>query len=151
MTNSGADLPFSRLFSQFMRTWNYRPTTSWDHVFNPQFFINSNPDDVAVENDVLSQVGSYGKQLGTIIDALGVVVSKLAATQLTGEDQRVIDRFHELSDDVGAVVARHRPERNRPLTTADTQEFLDRLERLHHDTPAAAEPVTELLRKAVGP
>ena len=151
MTNSAADLPFSRLFSQFMRTWNYRPATSWDHVFNPQFFINSNPDDVAVENDVLSQVGSYGKQLGTIIDALGVVVSKLAATQLTTEDQRVIDRFHELSDDVSTVVARHRPDRDRPLTTADTEEFLDRLERLRHDTPAAAEPVTELLRKAVGP
>ncbi len=56
-----AALPLSRLFSQFLRTWNYGPTTTWDHVFNPQFFINSNPDDAAVENDVLSQVGSYGK------------------------------------------------------------------------------------------
>jgi hypothetical protein len=151
MTNPAADVPFSRLFSQFLRTWNYQPTTSWDHLFNPQFFINSNPDDVAVENDVLSQVGSYGKQLGTIIDALSVVVSKLAATQLTSTDQRVIDRFHDLSDEVSTVVARHRPDRDRPLSTADTEEFLDRLERLRHDAPAVAETVTELLRQAVEP
>src|ERR1700730_8298883 len=118
-----AEFPFSRLFSQFLRTWNYRPTTSWDHFFNPQFFINSNPDDVAVENDVLGQVGSYGKQLGTIIDALGVVVSKLAKTDLSAGDERALDRLQDLTDNVNTVVARHRPDRDRPLTTADTDEF----------------------------
>lgn len=66
MANStpAAEPPFSRLFSQFLRTWNYRPTTSWDHLFNPQFFINSNPGDVAVENDVLSQVGEHSLDRG---------------------------------------------------------------------------------------
>ena len=153
MANStvGPDLPFSRLFSQFLRTWNYRPTTSWQHFFNPQFFINSNPDDVAVENDVLAQVGSYGKQLGTIIDALGVVVSRLAKTDLTAGDRLALDRLKDLTDDVNKVVAKHRPDRDRPLTTADTDEFLARLDRLRQDDPAEARAVTDRLRTVVSP
>ena len=151
MANStGAfELPFSRLFSQFMRTWNYRPTTSWDHFFNPQFFINSNPDDVAVENDVLAQVGSYGKQLGTIIDALGVVVSQLAKADLLPADQEALDRFKDLAIGVDAVVAKHRPSDDHALTTADTDDFVDRLSRLRGQDPATADVVTARLRKVL--
>src|SRR5260221_9936394 len=149
-SSSSPDLPFSRLIPQFLRTWNYRPATSWEHFFNPQFFINSNPDDVAAENDVLAQVGSYGKQLGTIIDALGVVVAKLAETDLAAGDRRALERFKDLTDDVDKVVAKHRPDRDRPLTTADTDDFLERLDRLRQDDPAEARAVTDRLRKVVG-
>jgi hypothetical protein len=144
-----AALPFSRLFSQFLRTWNYRPTTTWDHVFNPQFFINSNPDDAAVENDVLSQAGSYGKQLGTIIDALGVALAKISRSDLSAGEQRAVDRFLDLADKVNTVVEQHRPARDRALTTADADDFLDRLDRLRLDNPTAAQAVTEQLRKVV--
>jgi hypothetical protein len=148
-SNGAAALPFSRLFSQFLRTWNYGPTTTWDHVFNPQFFINSNPDDAAVENDVLSQVGSYGKQLGTIIDALGVALAAMPKSELSAGDQRAVDRFKDMADDVNTVVDRYRPDRDRALTTADADDFLDRLDRLRLDDPAAAQAVTEQLRKVV--
>jgi len=151
MTSPGpaVDLPFGRLFSQFMRTWNYRPVTSWDHIFNPQFFINANPDDAAVENDVLGQVGSYGNQLGTIIDALGVVIANMAKTDLLPADRRALDRFSELADGVQAVVARHRPAHDHGLTRAETDTFIERLGKLQRDDPATARVVTEQLRLAV--
>jgi hypothetical protein len=151
MTNTApaVELPFSRLFSQFMRTWNYRPTTSWDHIFNPQFFINANPDDVAVENDVLGEVGSYGNQLGTIIDALAVVVSNMANIELLPADRRALDRFRELVDGVNVVVARHRLGKDHSLTKAEIDDFAERLGRLRRDDPATGRLVTEQLRQVV--
>jgi hypothetical protein len=148
MANSTApfELPFSRLFSQFLRTWNYRPTTTWDHVFNPQFFINSNPGDAAVENDVLAEVGSYGKQLGTIIDALGVVLSKLADTDLLPADREALARFQDLAAGVDAAVAKHRPGHQGALTTADTEVFVERLNRLRRQDPTSAAVIIERLR-----
>jgi len=148
-STSAFELPFSRLFSQFLRTWNYRPTTSWDHFFNPQFFINSNPDDVAVENDVLAEVGSYGKQLGMIIDALGVVVSTMAKADLLPADQEALDRFKQLAAGVDAAVAKHRPGGDHALTTADTEDFVERLSRLRGHDPAAADAVAQRLREAL--
>jgi ABC-type transporter Mla subunit MlaD len=145
-----AELPLSRLFSQFLRTWNYRPVTSWDHFFNPQFFINSNPGDVAVENDVLAQVGSYGQQLGTIIDALSVVAANVAKGDLLPADRRALDRLSELADGVNAVVARHRPSRARGLTTAEIDDFAGRLDRLRRDDPAAGQAATERLGQVAG-
>jgi hypothetical protein len=53
-------------------------------VFNPQLFISENSNDAAVENRVLGQAGSYGKQLGIIIDVLGVLIARtLDRSQLT--------------------------------------------------------------------
>src|ERR1700716_3295598 len=101
------ELPLSRLFSQFLRTWNYRPVTSWDHFYNPQFFVNSNPGDVAVENDVLREVGSYGLHMGMILDALRVDVSTLKIDDLLPADRRALDRLNDLADGVNAAVARH--------------------------------------------
>jgi hypothetical protein len=144
------ELPLSRLFSQFLRTWNYRPVTSWDHFYNPQFFINSNPGDVAVENDVLREVGSYGLQLGTIIDALRVVVSTLKIDDLLPADRRALDRLNDLADGVNAAVARHRPSRDHGLTMAEVDNFAERLDRLRRHDPAAGQAATERLGQVLG-
>jgi hypothetical protein len=151
MTTSPATTedPFPQLFSQFLRTWNYRPVTSWRDFFNPQFIINSNSGDAAVENDVLAEVGSYGKQLGTIIDALNVVISASKLDDLLPADQRALDRLRALTIGVNGVVARHRPSRDHALTTADVGDFLDRLQALARDNPAAARAVGEQLTKGV--
>ena len=111
MTTSPATTedPFSQLFSQFLRFWNYSPDTSWKDFFNPQFIINSNTSDAPVENDVLASVGSYGKQLGIIMDALNVVISASTFDDLLPADRRALDRFRSLRNDVDGVVVRHRP------------------------------------------
>ncbi len=141
--------PFSQLFSQFLRVWNYRPVTSWRDFFNPQFIINSNTGDVGVENDVLATVGSYGKQLGTIMDALQVVISASKLDDLLPADQQALDCFQSLRKDVDAVVARNRPNRDHGLTEAEVAEFLDRLQALGRADPSAARALGEQLSKGV--
>jgi hypothetical protein len=72
-------------FSDFLKTWIYRPDTSWfDHLFT----LNLAP--APVERHVLDRVGSYGHQLGDVLDALDVLVDALRPQleQLT-KDQRL--------------------------------------------------------------
>jgi hypothetical protein len=151
MTTSPAttDDPFSQLFSQFLRVWNYRPDTSWRDFFNPQFIINSNTSDAPVENDVLASVGSYGKQLGTIMDALSVVISASKFDDLLPADRRALDRFRSLRKGVDAVVVRHRPNSDHDLTGAEVADFIDRLHALEREEPATARSVYEQLSKVV--
>jgi hypothetical protein len=141
--------PLSQLFSQFLRVWNYRPVTSWRDFFNPQFIINANSGDAGVENDVLAAVGSYGKQLGTIMDALHVVISDSKFDDLLPADRRALDRFQSLREGVDAVVARHRPNGDHDLTEAEVGDFLDRLRVLGREDPAAARAVCDQLSKGV--
>ncbi len=146
---STTDDPLSQLFSQFLRVWNYRPVTSWRDFFNPQFIINANTGDAAVENDVLATVGSYGKQLGTIMDALDVVVSASKFDDLLPADQRALDRFRSLRENVDAVVARNRPNRDRDVTEAEVADFLDCVRALGREDPSAARRVCEQLSEGV--
>jgi anaerobic glycerol-3-phosphate dehydrogenase len=66
---------------------------------------SSAPD---VEKDVLSDVGSYGKQIGQVADALLVVIEHLEAHpgQALG-DNKAIAAFKELMHSVATVKERH--------------------------------------------
>jgi hypothetical protein len=141
--------PFSQLFSQFLRVWNYQPDTSWRDFFNPQFIINSNTGDAPVENDVLASVGSYGKQLGTIIDALDVVIAASTFDHLLPADRRALDRFRALRNDVDGVVVRHRPNRGHELTEGEVADFLARLEALEREEPSTATSIYARLAEVV--
>jgi hypothetical protein len=151
MTTSRATTedPFSQLFSQFLRVWNYRPVTSWRDFFNPQFIINANTGDAAVENDVLASVGSYGKQLGTIMNALSVVISASKFDDLLPTDQHALDRFQTLQEGVDTVVARHRSNIDHDLTKTEVADFIDRLRALERKDPARARAVCEQLSNGV--
>ena len=61
-----------------------------------------------VEQDLLSDVGSYGKQIGQIGDALLVVIKRLQALgdSALGED-KAIAAFKELMHSVASVKERH--------------------------------------------
>ena len=52
-------------FSNFLRFWDYRPSTQWlDHFIT----VNWNAGDAGVERHVLGEVGSYGYQLSRILE-----------------------------------------------------------------------------------
>ncbi|MGD5712558.1 hypothetical protein QUT19_22745, partial [Xanthomonas citri pv. citri] len=61
-----------------------------------------------VEKDLLSDVGSYGKQIGQIGDALLVVIEHLEALgdSALGED-KAISAFKDLMHSVASVKERH--------------------------------------------
>jgi hypothetical protein len=73
---------------------------------------SSAPD---VEKDVLSDVGSYGKQIGQIADALLVVIEhlELQADPALADDKAIV-AFKELLHAVATVKERHGRTASRP-------------------------------------
>ncbi|MFT4118619.1 hypothetical protein [Bradyrhizobium sp.] len=73
---------------------------------------SSAPD---VEKDVLSDVGSYGKQIGQIADALLVVIEHLEALgdRALGDD-KAVTAFKQLMNSVATVKERHDRKARRP-------------------------------------
>ena len=125
--------PFQDAFERF----TINPITNWQRFINPQFFINYNAGDVEVENNVLQQVGSYGKQLGKIINVLEVLVARLPQDELTSRERRALDEFRDLSENVSAAVAAVKGPREQGITQADIDSMIDGLQLLARSDPAA--------------
>jgi hypothetical protein len=73
----------------------------------------------AVEEDVLSQVASYGKQLGRIGDALIVLLAHFhPTTPLTEEETAAIDDLKDMLGQIAAVKDKHNRKAMRPRAPA---------------------------------
>jgi len=138
-------VPFQQAFEHFL----INPVTNWERFFNPQFFISYNTPDVGVENYVLSQVGSYGKQLGRIIDVLDVLVARVPTEDLTPRERRVLDQFRDLSGRVKECVAHFRGPRDEGITLGDTERLIDALASLARSNPAAYDRIVDRLRSTI--
>jgi hypothetical protein len=88
-------------FASFLRTWDYRPVTSWFEHF---VTINWNSGDAEVEKHVLGEVGSYGLQLERILDAVELLVGELDLSRLSPEQQRVVVRVEDLASSARRAV-----------------------------------------------
>jgi hypothetical protein len=93
-------------FTNFLRTWNFVPRTQWlDHFIT----INNNGNDAPVEQHVLTEVGSYGKQLSEILDALEVLIAHVDKMKPFESDELgAIDVLKKLHIDTKQAVARFR-------------------------------------------
>jgi hypothetical protein len=79
-------------------------------------------EDPAVEADVLSDVASYGKQLGRIEDVLVVLLAHFhPAAPLTKEETAAIDDLKEMLGRIADVKDKHGREAMRPAATASDQ------------------------------
>lgn len=56
-----------------------------------------------VEQQVLKNVGSYGKQLGRVGDALRVLVEKLDENDLSKKDKKAIHAFLAMLDEIDDI------------------------------------------------
>src|SRR5947209_9047815 len=137
--------PFQNAFEYFM----INPMTNWQRFFNPQFYINYNAGDVGVENSVLTEVGSYGLQLGRIIDVLDVLVARVPQDELTPQERRVLDEFRALSERVTEAVAAVKGPRGKDIILADVDRLIDGLQSLERTDPAAHRLLVERLRSAL--
>jgi hypothetical protein len=87
-------------------TWFFNPTGSQVGLVNISLGKSSNPD---VEEEVLTDVASYGKQLGRIEDALAVLLKHFHPEQkLTAAENQALDDLKSLLKDVAAVKAKHK-------------------------------------------
>jgi hypothetical protein len=111
-------------FTNFLRSWDYRPVTSWFEHF---VTINWNSGDASVEEHVLGEVGSYGLQLARVLEAVDLLVGELDLSRLTPEQQRIVVRVEDLAASAKRAVRAYRgqtideeapPQRNEILPRA---------------------------------
>jgi hypothetical protein len=69
----------------------------------------------AVEEDVLTDVGSYGKQLGRMGDALIVLLAHFQpARPLTADESKAIDALKDMLEKIAEIKAKHDRPARRP-------------------------------------
>jgi len=107
-------LPLSGNVFQAISPWTafMSPVGSQLGLFNVTIGQSSEP---AVEADVLSDVASYGKQLGRIGDALVVLLAHFhPATPLTREETAAIDDLKDMLQRIADVKDKHKRQALRP-------------------------------------
>jgi hypothetical protein len=123
-------LPLSGNVVQAISPW----TAFMPPIFNVTIGQSSEP---AVEADVLSDVASYGKQLGRIGDALIVLLAHFhPATPLTKEETAAIDDLKDMLQRIADVKEKHKRQALRPYA---------------HPTPAPDPPAPELIASPASP
>ena len=104
-------LPLSGNVTQSINpwTWFFNPVGSQVGLVNIELGQSSDP---AVEEEILSDVASYGKQLGRIEDALSVLLAHFQPERpLTTDEEAALDAFKAIVEDIAAVKAKHRSTR----------------------------------------
>jgi hypothetical protein len=102
-------LPLSGNVTQSINpwTWFFNPVGSQIGLVNIDLGQSSNP---AVEQEVLTDVASYGKQLGRIEDALVVLFAHFRPERaLTAAEEAAVGAFRTIVADIAAVKAKHQP------------------------------------------
>ena len=132
----------------------YQPWTNWQGLFqgwfSPTITFGANIQDKPVEQHVLNTVGSYGKQLSRIIDAISVLVARLNRSELTLQEQKAVLLFEELAQLASLAAAQFQ---GKPLpkgvTRAEVNELIDRLAGLRRDNPTAYESLSKEIREGL--
>ncbi len=96
------------VMSQRLRDFIYFPSTDWREFFRPTFYFGCNVNDVDTEHEVLDDVGSYGKQINRILDALEVLIrhDETALGSLSEADRESLVLLKKLHRDAAAASAR---------------------------------------------
>lgn len=100
-------LPLSGDVSQMINPW-----TAWFSAFGSQIgLININLGQSSapeVEREILDEVGSYGKQLGRIGDALAVLLRHFNPDRpLDADEEKAIRALKAMLDEIADIKERH--------------------------------------------
>jgi hypothetical protein len=111
-------LPLSGDVVQSISPWTafMSPISSQFGLININLGKSSEPK---IEEEVLSDVGTYGKQLGRIGDALIVLLAHLPAdTRLSPEERKAIDALDDMLQQIADIKAKHQRPAHRPRGVA---------------------------------
>lgn len=119
---------YRNFLKNFVYTFTYFPTTNWQRAFSPTIYFGCNVDDADVEQHVLDEVGSYGKQINRVLDAMTVLVSRMPPdTALTPQERRYIDAFEDLADAADEASKKFKGKRRSGLTLDDINHTIENL------------------------
>jgi hypothetical protein len=108
-------------------------------------FININQmesTDSELEQRIVKEVASYGKQLGRVVDALEVLCKKVELDMLDKDGQEALTDFLGMAERIQKVKDGHKSDAGRSV-----QRFLDNLRRLEESRPEEYKQVRERLRQ----
>ena len=90
------------------------PVTSW--WSGNQISVNlGESGSTETEAEILRRVGTYGRQLGKITDAMIVLLKHLPDREsLTREERDVIKAFEKMADDIADIKQKHKLQAVRP-------------------------------------
>ena len=100
------NLPLSGDVSQVIDPWTLfvRSVGNQLGLININVGESSDPD---IEREIIQTVGSYGKQLGQIGDALRVLIDHCCAKQqLSPGDEKIIRSFKKQMESIDAIKAK---------------------------------------------
>ena len=110
-------LPLSGAVTQTINPW----TWLFSSVGSQYGLVNinlGNAGDPALEQRILADVGTYGRQIGRIGDALRVLLDHVALDGLTPAEQDAIGALRRQLDDVDRVKSKHGAARRRGAKAA---------------------------------
>jgi len=85
-------------------TQTINPLNWLQYLFGNQFgFINvdvGKSSDPELEQEILSDVGSYGRQLGQMSDALQVLLRHVRLENLSADERRALQAFHYQAEEI---------------------------------------------------
>jgi hypothetical protein len=119
-------------------------------AFSPTMNFGCNVQDEDVERHVLSKVGSYGYQLNQIIDAMGVLVSRIDRASLTPAEARDVDRFKDLAEMADRASAEFENKPRRAVTRTDLDRMIDEILSLRTTDRRAYEQLLTLAQERLG-
>lgn len=97
------ELPLSGDVSQFLAPWSifFNPSNSNFSLVNVNLGRSSAPE---VEKQVLAEVGSYGKQLGRIGDALTVLMTHFKPNRdLTPQEDKALRKLKDMLEEIDDI------------------------------------------------
>jgi hypothetical protein len=111
-------------------------------------FININTsrtDNPAMERRIVEQVASYGRQLGRIVDALDVLVSRVPDTDLTPAERDALRAFSRMAREIDTV-------KGRPpaVTLSQVDALIDDVRDLARTDPDLHREVVDRITAALG-
>src|SRR5229473_3606195 len=78
-----------------------------------------------VEAEILDRVGTYGRQLGQITDAMIVLLRHLPhRANLAPEEREAIEAFEKMANDIANIKEKHKRQAVRPSTSFASREVL---------------------------
>ena len=95
-------LPLSGDVTQAINPWSwvFKPMSSQFGLFNINLGHSSNPE---LEQRILNDVGSYGRQIGRISEALAVLTTHLDIQSLTPKERDAIQAFQNMFNEVELI------------------------------------------------
>jgi hypothetical protein len=125
---------------------SYNPVTS---ILTQIGFININnmsSADRDMEKSILREVGSYGRQLGWIAEALQVVCKYSDDTKWGRDERRAVEKFNQMADEIEA----HK-RKDQAVTPEAFGPFLDAIDDLKKQNQAFYDQLLQFLHKSLPP